>query len=196
MVNVKFIGGKWRGEIPDGARSRYELVLTNHEVKLMFEDMICDWFSEVEYEYNSFIEAMLMGGLGAMNEYMRRIVRDIFSFFDMRDRQEPERFYHGFVLGLMVDLRDRYNITSNRESWFRRYDVMLEPKEPEKDDAIILEFKVHDPEDEKSLEETAVSAKAQIEGKQYAEQLEAKGLPAEKIRSYGFAFEGKTVLIG
>ena len=108
---------------------------------------------------------------------------------------EPERFYHGFVLGLMVDLADRYAITSNRESGFGRYDVMLEPL-GEKDDAIILEFKVHDPEDEDTLRDTVEAALLQIEEKQYAQALVAKGIPAERIRKYGFAFEGEEVLIG
>lgn len=122
-----------------------------------------------------------------------------FSFFDVGNRPsgyaEPERFYHGFVLGLMVDLADRYAITSNRESGFGRYDVMLEPL-GEKDDAIILEFKVHDPEDEDTLRDTVEAALAQIEEKKYAQTLVAKGIPEERIRKYGFAFEGKEVLIG
>ena len=87
-------------------------------------------------------------------------------------------------------------ISSNRESGFGRYDVMLEPKDPKADDAIILEFKVHDPEDEQTLKETVQSALAQIDEKQYAAQLIARGVPKEHIRSYGFAFEGKKVLIG
>lgn len=107
-----------------------------------------------------------------------------------------ERFYHGFVLGLIVDLQGRYVISSNRESGFGRYDVMLEPKDPNVDDAIILEFKIHDPEDEQMLKETVQSALDQIEKKQYAAQLTARGIPKEHIRSYGFAFEGKKVLIG
>ena len=122
-----------------------------------------------------------------------------FSYFDTGDRPsgaEPERFYHGFVLGLIVDLQGRYVISSNRESGFGRYDVMLEPKDPNVDDAIILEFKIHDPEDEQMLKETVQSALDQIEKKQYAAQLTARGIPKEHIRSYGFAFEGKKVLIG
>ena len=135
----------------------------------------------------------------AMNAYMNRVSLGIFSYFDTGDRPsgaEPERFYHGFVLGLIVDLQGRYVLTSNRESGFGRYDVMMEPKDPQADDAIILEFKVHDPEDEATLKETVQSALAQIEEKQYAAQLIARGIAREHIRSYGIVFQGKLVLIG
>ncbi|MCI8646965.1 MAG: hypothetical protein HFE76_09295, partial [Firmicutes bacterium] len=179
-------------------RYQYTLALTNREVQLMFKDIIRDWFrEEAEGSYNKFVRALLSGDIKAMNHYMNDVALKTFSYFDTGtnpSRAEPERFYHGFVLGLMVELAPHYTLTSNRESGFGRYDVMLEPRSGE-DDAIILEFKVHDDEDEKELEETAAAALAQIEEKQYAAALEAKGIPAERIRSYGFAFEGKRVLI-
>ena len=110
-------------------------------------------------------------------------------------RSACEKFYHGFTLGLLAELRERYYITSNRESGLGRYDVTLEPLNDE-DDAIIIEFKVYNERRESSLEETLSSALAQIEEKQYEAALIAKGIPKERIRKYGFAFKGKEVLIG
>ena len=180
-------------------KTEYDLKLTNKEVRLMFEKMIDGWFQEYTSDYNTFIKALLQDNKKAMNTYMNRVALATFSNFDTgrkpSDVTEPERFYHGFVLGLMVDLADRYEITSNRESGFGRYDVMLEPYD-KNDNAVIMEFKVHDPDDEKSLQETVDAALAQIEEKQYAAALAAKGVPESRIRKYGFAFEGKKVLIG
>ena len=182
-----------------GQKQMYELALTNYEVECMFEGMIRGWFTEAEEDYNEFIKAMLQNDLKAMHAYMNRVALSTFSYFDTGKRpsyDQPERFYHGFVLGLIVDLQNKYIITSNRVSGFGRYDVMLEPKRPQEDDAIILEFKVYDEDDEENLKETVQSALAQIEEKQYAAQLIARGVPKERIRCYGFAFEGKKVLIG
>lgn len=166
----------------------------------MFERMIQDWFSDYTPAYNEFIKALLKDDKKAMNVYMNRVALDTFSFFDSGSRpsvqSEPERFYHGFVLGLMVDLAERYIITSNRESGLGRYDVVLEPFNKAADDAIILEFKVFDPEAEKTLDDTVKAALEQIEEKKYAAGLEHRGIPASRIRSYGFAFEGKKVKIG
>ncbi len=188
----RFIQNEKRG------KHGYDLVLTNQEVRIMFEQMIEEWFSEATPAYNDFIRALLKGDIKSMNGYMNKVALDTISYFDTGKRPsetaEPEKFYHGFVLGLIVDLADRYTVTSNRESGFGRYDVVLEPCRRE-DDAMILEFKVHDPEEEGTLADTVKSALAQIEEMQYAADLKARGIAPERIRKYGFAFEGKKILI-
>lgn len=180
-------------------RQLYELQITNFEVKIMFRDMVQGWFTASASNYNEFIRALLQGDLKAMNLYMNRVALATFSFFDSgkqpSEHSEPERFYHGFVLGLIVELAESYSITSNRESGFGRYDVLLEPKKPNTD-AMILEFKVQDVSEEKDLSDTVFSALKQIDEKEYTAILINKGIPASRIRKYGFAFQGKTVLIG
>ena len=182
------------------SNQNYHLSLTNHEVDVMFRRMIDGWFKKYTPNYNAFVKALLADDVRAMNHYINRIALETFSFFDTGKvpsaSAEPERFYHGFVLGLMVDLQDNYHITSNRESGFGRYDIMLEPVEIGQSDAIILEFKVIDPESEADLNATVNNALEQIRHKQYDAQLLARGFRPGQIRAYGFAFQGKQVLIG
>ena len=191
--------GVERMELLEGSEEPlYELVLTNHEVQRMFYSMVRGWFTRAGADYNDFVKALLLDDVDAMNEYMNRVSQQIFSSFDTGvhpSTSQPERFYHGFVLGLMAELGSKYVITSNRESGFGRYDVMIAPKDKEKN-AYILEFKVFNKRMESSLEDTVQSALAQIEEKNYEAALIAEGITKEQIRKYGFAFEGKKVLIG
>lgn len=180
-------------------KRQYYLKITNHETMLMFEKMIEDWFSEEDSAYGNFKDALIAGNLDYMNQFMNQVALQTFSSFDTGNKpseeQKPERFYHGFVLGLIVDLADKYRITSNRESGFGRYDVVMEPLKADLD-AIVMEFKVQNITKEKSLEQTVENALRQIEEKEYDTELLARGIKKERIRHYGFAFCGKKVLIG
>lgn len=184
--------GAWR-------KPWYHLMITNLETMGMFSDMFSGWFENSGTNYNAFIEALLKGNIKEMNAYMNDVALTTFSSFDTgnhpSERTQPERFYHGFVLGLLVELQDTYLIRSNRESGLGRYDVMLIPQKPEFD-GIILEFKVRETEEEASLGDTVCEALKQIKEKQYDRELIAHGVPEDRIRCYGFAFEGKRVLIG
>ena len=133
---------------------------------------------------------------------MNKIALATFSYFDVGNKPseyiEPERFYHGFVLGLMVGEREKYIIKSNRESGFGRYDIIMVPKEVKDKElpAIVIEFKVYDGEDEDNLKETVIAAHKQTEEKKYDDEILQFGIEKERIKHYGFAFKGKKVLIG
>lgn len=180
----------------------YHLMITNLETTAMFSNLFKGWFYQSRSNYNQFVKALLNSDLDAMNYYMNQISMATFSYFDMSGKEDgsgaPERFYHGFVLGLIADQTDQYEICSNRESGFGRYDVMMIPRKPgnRKYPAIIMEFKVHNSKKEETLEETVDHALDQIEAMNYDAQLFARGFERKEIRHYGFAFEGKKVLIG
>ena len=177
----------------------YHLKITNLETLGMFTGMFKGWFSASDCNYNAFVQALLQGNLKEMNVYMNDVALVTFSSFDTgrhpSGKTQPERFYHGFVLGLLAELRDRYVLKSNRESGYGRYDVMLIPRDFA-EQAYVLEFKVHDPEEEESLQETVQAALMQIQEKQYDAELSELHIKSNQIHHYGFAFEGKKVLIG
>ena len=179
----------------------YELALTNREILFMFRKMILRWFSPAKQETNEFIRALISGDIESMNDYMNDVALKTFSSFDSgkhtSEKKAPENFFHGFVLGLIVDQTENYIITSNRESGYGRYDIMLEPidKTNEKLPGIVIEFKVINPRKENSLEETVKAALKQIEEKNYDAELIKRGVKEENIHHYGFAFKGKEVLI-
>ena len=181
--------------------NEYELALTNREILFMFKKMILRWFSPAKSETNEFIKALITGDIESMNEYMNDVALRTFSSFDSgkhtSEKKAPENFFHGFVLGLMVDQSENYIITSNRESGFGRYDIMLEPKDKQtqKYPGIVIEFKVINPRKENSLEETVEAALKQIEEKNYDAELINRGVKEENIHHYGFAFKSKEVLI-
>lgn len=190
-----------RKEIPayEEVQLGYELAFPNREVSVMFRDMVQGWFLKKASDFNDFIKALLGNDAGAMNKYLNRISDDLFGTFDTvvrpSGKEEPERFYHAWVSGLMVALADRYLINSDRKSGYGNYVIMLEPK---KDDlnAYIIEFKIFDKNRDLTMEDTVAAAHRQIGEKKYDALLAEKGIPADRIKRYGFAFQGKEVMVG
>lgn len=187
---------EYRGELLE---PWYHLYITNLETRSMFSNMFKGWFKGTASNYNAFVSALVKGDVDAMNEYMNDVALTTISSFDVgkhrSGKSHPERFYHGFVLGLMVEQSENYEIRSNRESGFGRYDIMMIPKKNNLP-AIVIEFKVYNPRREQTLEDTVQTALKQIEEKSYDTELMARGIEKDRIRHYGFAFEGKRVLIG
>jgi len=193
VLDLKYVGER--------KKKVYTLALTNMEAEFIFENMVKGWFGgNTETYYNEFINALLNDNVRKMNTFMNKVALNTFSSFDSgnkpSEQTEPERFYHGFVLGMVVNMADTYIVRSNRESGYGRYDVMLEPVD-KNGKAFIFEFKVLDPdEDEVTLEDTLAAAHRQIAEKKYETELVSRGFAAEKIRRYGFAFRGRECLIG
>lgn len=174
-----------------------DVSVTNREVMAMFKTEILGMFHNGWSAYGRFAEALLAHKMELMNEYLQTITYTSISYFDVVDgpkERTPENFYHGLVLGLIVSLRDRYRIVSNRESGRGRYDIAMYPLQ-ENTDAFIMEFKVQDRKKETDLEQTAKNALQQIVDKNYEADLLAAGVPAERIYKLGFAFAGKDVLV-
>ena len=190
------------GPVPEFvATTPRRLRLTNREVQITFDRMVEGWFGEAEGDYDRFAKALLAGDAYVATRYLEDVTFYCMSAFDGGRRtaeREPERFYHGLVLGLLVHLRGRWSVESNRESGFGRYDVALVPTDGAAgaDPAVVMEFKVFDPRREKTLEDTVERARRQIEDRGYAAGLAGRGIAPERIRTYGIAFRGKEVLVG
>lgn len=173
--------------------NEYELALTNHEVHIILEGLISDWFNNNYVDSGLFGQALLTDDLETMNETLREIAENTFSFFDIGGKN-PENFYHAFVLWLIVNLKNVYDIYSNRESGLGRYDICMIPKNIH-ERGIIIEFKTMKPKKEKDLKETCANALQQIQDKKYFTILKERGVASHSIYTYGFAFHGKEVLI-
>ncbi|MGM0508780.1 MAG: AAA family ATPase [Fusobacteriota bacterium] len=166
-----------------------DLSIPNIEIKTLYNKIISNWFDEnmSGQDEKYMLKSLIEGELDIFEEIFCDYVENAFSYFDVGE-SESEKFYHAFVLGLMIKLRDSYIIKSNRESGYGRYDVMLIPKDKNKR-GIIFEFKKK--RKKESLDEALKLALDQIEEKRYSKDLEEMGI--KEIKKIGIVFDGKTV---
>lgn len=171
----------------------YEVAIANLENRFILERMISSWFDTLGDVYDMFIKSLMEDDLESMNYYMR----DLFlqKYDDFNENKEVECFYYGLMLGIVVREKENYKVRTNYESGFGRYDIVLIPKSTDLN-AIVIEFKTYYSKREECLEHTVVAALRQIEEKGYDEELLNLGIEKERIKHYGFAFDGKKVLIG
>ena len=178
-------------EVVDLANKIYKVALPNYEIKLLFEQIIDNWFRNkvMGNDLQSILKDLITLNLEEYEEKFKILVREMFSYMDVGENT-AENFYHAFVLGMLVGLKDSYYVNSNRESGMGRYDIMLEPKD-KNGNSFIMEFKVYKEDKEKDIEETIKSAKKQIEEKQYEQNLKERGFT--NITKMVYAFKGKEV---
>ena len=178
-------------EVVDLAHGIYKVKIPNYEIKFLFQNIIREWFNDkvIGNNLNTILKDLITLNLEEFEEKFKQLVIEMFSFMDV-GKNTAENFYHAFVLGMLVGLKDSYYVKSNRESGFGRYDIMLEPKD-KNENSFVMEFKVYKEEKEKTIEDTIENAKKQIEERKYAEDLEERGYT--KITKMVFAFKGKEV---
>ena len=177
--------------VVDLAMGVYKVKIPNYEIKFLFQNIIRDWFNDkvIGNNLNTILKDLVTLKLDEFEQKFKVLVRQMFSFMDVGENT-AENFYHAFVLGMLVGLKDSYYVNSNRESGYGRYDIMLEPKD-KNGNSFIMEFKVYREEKEKDINDTIESAKKQIEERKYEENLQEKGF--KNITKMVFAFKGKEV---
>ena len=177
--------------VVDLAMGVYKVKIPNYEIKFLFQNIIRDWFNDkvIGNNLNTILKDLVTLKLDEFEQKFKVLVRQMFSFMDVGENT-AENFYHAFVLGMLVGLKDSYYVNSNRESGYGRYDIMLEPKD-KNGNSFIMEFKVYRKEKEKDINDTIESEKKQIEERKYEENLQEKGFT--NITKIVFAFKGKEV---
>jgi hypothetical protein len=175
----------------DEERQEGQFKIPNIEIKTIFKDSILYWFSKSQTydKFNVVLDNLKKGRIKDFSKYFADFIRQACSYYDFADN-EPERVYHALVLGMMVQLQSEYRITSNRESGYGRYDVMLHPLKPALP-AFVFEFKKFEEDDEESIQDTLSTAMQQMKTKNYASTLQQEG--HTNIHLIAIAFKGKEV---
>ena len=178
-------------ETVDIVEGIYKVKIPNYEIKALFQNIIKDWFRDkvIGNDLNSILKDLITLNLKEFEKKFRILVVQMFSYLDVGENT-AENFYHAFVLGMLVGLKDSYYVNSNRESGMGRYDIMLEPKDKNAN-SFIMEFKVLEDLEENTIEDTIESAKNQIIEKQYEQNMLERGFT--NITKMVFAFRGKEV---
>ena len=176
-----------------GLKDYYTLSIPNLEVTTLYYDLIEKWFEDTitKENYELMINSLVTGDIKIFGKLLKQFVLKSISYFDVGG-YEGEKVYHAFVLGMLISINDTYEVLSNRESGYGRYDIMIIPRDISKL-GIVIEFKKLDFDDHETLEETAEEALKQIKDKKYSITLENRGV--KNIKEIGIVFKGKDIYI-
>ena len=165
----------------------YSLKIPNQEIKSFFRQSFIETYTKGDVHfYGTMMEDLFLGNL---NSFINKFKKMYMSAVSYHDTGDSEKYYHHFMLGVLLTLGDKYIITSNRESGYGRYDIALEPKD-KGNYGLIFEFKIGD---KNSIEDKAREALAQINEKKYDISMKNNGV--SKVIKIGMAFSGKDVAI-
>lgn len=175
-----------------GQEMTMTLKIPNKEVSYLYETIIHSWFTNTvsDETFSLFLRSLISGDIATFEELFQTFLISAMSYYDI-GTEDPEKVYHAFVLGMLLGLRDRYEVRSNRESGFGRYDVLLIPRDPTQL-GIIFEFKKVNPAKE-SADEAAEAALQQIIDRRYVVELHERGV--KEVLALGLAFLGKKVVV-
>jgi hypothetical protein len=184
---------KYVGKSEQNKRWLFQLQIPNLEVGFIYDRLVERWF-EKRFENKKLkmlLDALISGDLVTFEEFFAELVERVFSSLDPGGR-EAEKVYQAFAIGLLVWLGDRYEVKSNQESGYGRYDVMLIPKD-RRLAGIIIEFKKVNKRRGETKENAFAKAFQQIEEKKYASALLERGI--QQIRKLVIVFKGKQVWV-
>jgi len=166
------------------------LDLPNREVRVALSAMVQTWMrTQVggSADVQALLQALLRGDARTVERYLSRMVKASLSYHDTGGR-EPERVIHGFVVGLLVGLGPEYEVRSNRESGFGRYDVMVLPRTAGRP-GVVLELKTVDTDADETPTQALESALRQVRDRDYATELRERG--ASPVIELAAVFDGK-----
>jgi hypothetical protein len=163
------------------------------EVLSFYENTIQVWLRRQigDHRLQQLLKALLQEDIAGFEQYLAEMVQAVLSYHDTSG-DEPERVYHAFVLGLLVNLGSQYQVRSNRESGYGRYDMMLIPKDT-RQTGFVFEFKKVNSKYDKTPKTAMKNALKQIKDRHYALELRQAGV--QKILGIGVVVHKKKVWV-
>jgi len=189
FLQTGYLKGRFVGKLD--LKNNYKIEIPNNELRIIYKDIIIKWFNETinESNLNEMLKALIGGEIDIFEEILNKFVCESLSYFNLpKQTKDVERVYQAFILGMLVNLQNKYEITSEKESGYGRYDIAIVPKDKNKR-AIIMELKKVRMNE--TTEQALDSAIKQINDRQYEVEIRQKG--CTEFLKLAVTFDGKRV---